>query len=50
MKAGLSACCKHIKKSTAALDQEDWAGQLGVANPSDQLRDTLRSFLPKTLK
>ena len=50
MKTSLSACCKQLQANIAALDTPDWAESVGVANPSDEQRDTLRSFLPKCLK
>ncbi len=50
MKGSLSTCCKKLQANIAALDQPDWAESVGMANPSDQQRDTLRSFIPKCLR
>lgn len=50
MRTSLTSHCKLLQGHIALLDDPKWAEKVGVANPSEERRETLKSFFPKCLK
>ena len=42
--------CRKLQTYITALESQDWAEKVGVNDPSDAKRDTLRSYYPRCLK